>query len=219
MKVVLHEYWRSSASYRVRIALALKGIAYHRAPVDLMADAQRSPDHLTMNPQGLVPVLQIDGLVLTQSLAIIEYLDETRLGPRLLPLDPTGRARVRALSQTVASEIHPISNLRVLKRVEALGGSMARERWNTDNIRSGLASFETLLAKGATGCFCHGEGPTMADCVLIPQLYNASRWGVDYSHLPRIVAVARNCATLPAFAAAHPDCFDPDKLPATDPEH
>ena len=114
MKVVLHEYWRSSASYRVRIALALKGIAYHRAPVDLMADAQRSPDHLTMNPQGLVPVLQIDGLVLTQSLAIIEYLDETRPGPRLLPLDPTGRARVRALSQTVASEIHPISNLRVL---------------------------------------------------------------------------------------------------------
>ena len=210
MSVVLHDYWRSSASYRVRIALALKGIAYDRTSVDLVADVQSSPEHLALNPQGLVPALQIDGLVLTQSLAIIEYLDETRPEPPLLPPHPTARARVRALSQAIASEIHPISNLRTLKRVEALGGPEARVAWNRDTIASGMQAVEALLDHPAfAGLFCHGNRPTMADCTLIPQLYNADRWGVDYRHLPRITAVANTCAAVPAFYAAHPDRFDP----------
>jgi maleylacetoacetate isomerase len=218
MSVVLHDYWRSSASYRVRIALNLKGIAYDRVPVDLVAGAQRSPEHLALNPQGLVPALEIDGHVLTQSLAIIEYLDETRPEPPLLPLHPISRGRVRALAQAIASEIHPISNLRVLKRVEALGGPEARTTWNRDTIASGLEAFEHLLDHPAfTGRFCHGDQPGMADCTLIPQLYNATRWGVDYSHLPRITAVAESCAALPAFAQAHPDHFDPAKVEIVSP--
>lgn len=212
MSIVLYDYWRSSASYRVRIALALKGIAHDRVAVDLVAGEQRAPGHLAVNPQGLVPVLDIDGLRLTQSLAIIEYLDETRPLPALLPADSAGRARVRALAQVVASEIHPVSNQRVLNRVEALGGPDARAAWNRDNIASGLAAFEALLDHPAfTGSFCHGDAPGLADCALIPQLYNASRWGVDFAHLPRIGAVAASCAEVAAFRAAHPDRFDPSR--------
>lgn len=205
MSVVLHDYWRSSAAYRVRIALALKGIAYDRVAVDLATGAQRGAAHLALNPQGLVPALQIDGLVLTQSLAIIEYLDETRPGPALLPGDAPGRARVRALAQAIACDLHPVSNLRVLQRVEALAGPAARAAWNRDNIAAGLAAFEALLDHPAfEGRFCHGAGPGLADCVLIPQLYNAARWDVPVDHLARIRAVADSCAALPAFAAAHP---------------
>lgn len=210
MTVVLRDYWRSSASWRVRIALSLKGIPHDRVAVDLTAGAQRSPAHLALNPQGLVPVLLIDGLVLTQSLAIIEYLDETRPGPALLPPDPEGRARVRALSQAIACEIHPLSNLRVLDRVEALGGPDARAAWNRDNLATGLAAVEAMLDHpGFTGRFCHGDAPGMADCALIPQLYNATRWGVAFGHLPRIAAVAGTCANHPAFAATHPDACAP----------
>lgn len=209
MSVVLHDYWRSSASYRVRIALNLKGIAHDRVAVDLVAGAQRDPAHLARNPQGLVPVLDIDGLRLTQSLAIIEYLDETRPQPPLLPPDPAGRARVRALSQAIASEIHPVSNLRVLKRVETLAGAEARAAWNADNIATGLAAVEAMLADAPAGRFCHGDAPGMADCTLIPQLYNAVRWGVAFNHLPRIAGVAAACEALPAFAAAHPDRVAP----------
>lgn len=206
MTVVLHDYWRSSAAYRVRIALALKGIAYDRVAVDLATGAQRGAAHLALNPQGLVPALQIDGRVLTQSLAIIEYLDETRPGPALLPGDAPGRARVRALAQAIACDLHPVSNLRVMQRVEALAGPEARAAWNRDNIAAGLAAFEPLLDHPAfEGRFCHGAGPGLADCVLIPQLYNAARWEVPVDHLPRIRAVAASCAALPALAAAHPD--------------
>lgn len=209
---VLYDYWRSSASYRVRIALNLKGLAYDRVPVDLMAGSHRSPRHLAMNPQGLVPALQIDGLVLTQSLAIVAYLEETRPQPPLLPVDPAARAHVRALSLAVACEIHPVSNLGVLARVEALAGPEARAAWNRDNIACGLQAVEAMLDHpGFIGRFCHDDRPGMADCTLIPQLYNAARWGVPFDHLPRISAVARACAALPAFADAHPENFDPSQ--------
>lgn len=209
---VLHDYWRSSASYRVRIALNLKGLAHDRVTVDLVAADNRSPPHLALNPQGLVPALRIDGLVLTQSLAILEYLDETRPEPPLLPADPAARAHVRALSLAVACDIHPVSNLSVLARVEALAGTDARAAWNRDNIAAGLRAVESMLDHtGFTGRFCHGDRPGIADCTLIPQLYNAARWGVPTDHLPRITAVARACAALPAFAAAHPDNFDPSR--------
>lgn len=211
--VVLHDYWRSSASYRVRIALGLKRIAFRRVAVDLVAGDQRQAAHLAVNPQGLVPALEIDGLVLTQSLAILEYLDETRPAHPLLPADPAARAHVRALALAVACEIHPVSNLCVLKRVEDLAGSGARAEWNRDNIASGLEAVEKMLDHpGFTGMFCHGDAPGLADCVLIPQLYNAARWGVDFGHLERISAVARNCGDEPAFAAAAPEMSDPAKL-------
>lgn len=208
--VVLHDYWRSSASYRVRIALALKGIAYDRVVVDLVAGAQRGAAHLGLNPQGLVPALEIDGRVLTQSLAIIEYLDETHPQPPLLPRDKAARAHVRALALAVACEIHPLSNLVVLKRVETLAGPEARGAWNRDNIASGLAAFETMLDHpGFTGRYCHGDTPGLADCALIPQLYNATRWRVGFDHLPRIRAVAAHCDAHPAFIAARPENYDP----------
>jgi len=208
MRVVLHDYWRSSASYRVRIALALKGIGYDRVAVDLVKGEQRGAENLEFNPQGLVPTLEIDGKRLTQSLAIIEYLDETRPGPPLLPSSPGARAHVRGLALAIACEIHPVSNLRVLARVEALGGAEARASWNRQNISDGLEAVEILLDQpGFDGRFCHGSTPGLADCTLIPQLYNATRWGADFAHLPRISAVAASCADLAAFHAAAPEAL------------
>lgn len=208
--VVLHDYWRSSASYRARIALGLKGIAYRRVPVDLVAGEQRGAAHLRFNPQGLVPALEIDGLVLTQSLAIIEYLEETRPGAPLLPADPAERAHARALALAIACEIHPISNLATLARVQALAGPEARSAWNRETIATGLAAFEALLDHPAwQGEFCLGATPGIADCVLVPQLYNATRWGVPFEHLPRIATVAARCAVVPAFEAARPEKFEP----------
>lgn len=208
--VVLHDYWRSSASYRVRIALELKGVAYRRVPVNLIQGQQHGADHRAVNPQGLVPALEIDGQVLTQSLAIIDYLDETRAGHPLLPVDVAARAHVRAIAMAIACEIHPLSNLSVLARVEALAGAPARAAWNQDNIASGLQTVEWMLDHPHfSGRFCHGDTPGMADCVLIPQLYNAHRWDVPIGHLTRVCAVGRACEALPAFAAAHPNNIDP----------
>jgi maleylacetoacetate isomerase len=210
MSVVLYDYWRSSASYRVRIALALKDIPYQSRTVNLVAGDQRAPDHLDRNPQGLVPVLDIDGLRLTQSMAIIEYLDETREGPPLLPVAPDSRAQARAVALAIACDIHPVSNLKVLAKVASLTTPQVRERWNSDNIAEGLAAVEAMLDHPShRGRFCVGEEPSIADCALIPQLYNAERWGVPIDHLPKIAAIGRLCAGHPAFAAAHPERFAP----------
>jgi maleylacetoacetate isomerase len=206
---VLYDYWRSSASYRVRIALNLKGVAYRPVAVNLLAGEHRAPEHLARNPQGAVPVLDIDGLRLTQSLAMIEYLDETRAGPALLPADPAGRARVRALAQLIAMEIHPICNLSVAARIARLGGDAARLAWMREHIGAGLAAFEALLAQPGTGRFCHGDTPGLADCCLIPQLYNAGRWELDPAAWPTISRIEAACAELPAFAAARPDRVGP----------
>lgn len=211
-ELVLHNYFRSSTSIRVRTALNLKGLGYRYVAHHLRNGDHRKPAYLAVNPQGAVPSLELeDGTILTQSLAIIEYLDETRPDPALLPRDAAGRAHVRALADAIACEIHPVSNLQVLAQVEALAGKEARAAWNKDNIARGLAAFEKLLDhRGFEGRFCYGEAPGMADCVLVPQLYNASRWGVEWENLPRIAAVAKACGELPAFEAAAPDQFRPE---------
>lgn len=212
MTVRLYDYWRSSACYRVRIALNLKNVRYSTAPVDLMAKQQCSSEHLARNPQGLVPALEIDGLMLTQSVAIIEYLDATHPSPALLPQDPASRAHVRTLALSVACEIHPLCNSSTLARIEALAGQPAGEEWNRDHIARGLTAFEALLDHpGFTGDFCHGDQPGMADCLLIPQLYNATRWGVEFNHLRRVSAVAANCAAISAFTAARPENVRPEQ--------
>lgn len=206
-ETVLYDYWRSSASYRVRIALNLVGESYRSVPIDLLAKAHRAPEHLGRNPQGLVPVLDIDGERLTQSLAIIEYLAETRKRAGFLPADPLGRQRVRALSYAVAMEIHPVCNLGVVAHVmaSASDGELARRTWMQKFIGEGLAAFERMLDHLSTGTFCHGDDPSMADICLVPQVYNARRWEVDLCHCPRIVAIDQRCAEIDAFARAHPD--------------
>ncbi|MCB1310577.1 MAG: maleylacetoacetate isomerase [Sedimentitalea sp.] len=209
-ETVLYDYWRSSASYRLRIALNLAGIAYLAVPVDLVARDHKAPEHLARNPQGLVPVLEIDGLRLTQSLAILDYLNETRaLG--LLPGEPGSRARVRALAQSLAVDVHPVCNLSVASHAVDLAGGRegVREAWMQHFIRPGLVAFEALLDGFAPARFCCGDAPGLADICLIPQLYNARRWQVDFSDLPRIVAVETACAAHPAFDAARPEAVQP----------
>jgi maleylacetoacetate isomerase len=204
----LYDYWRSSASYRVRMALNLLGEGFEILPVDLLKAEQVAEANLARNPQGLVPTLEIDGLSLTQSLAIIEYLNDTRGG--FLPADPAGRARVRALSYAVAMEIHPICNLRVGRHAEAAsGGAITMEAWQRKFISEGLTALEKLLDHPATGRFCHGNSVTMADLCLLPQVYNALRWGVDLSPLSRITSIAQELQTFPAIAAAHPEKVKP----------
>ncbi|MBT9246248.1 maleylacetoacetate isomerase (plasmid) [Gemmobacter fulvus] len=206
--MILHDYWRSSAGYRLRIALNLLGLDYQRHAVDLLAGEQRSADHLARNPQGLVPALEIDGRMLTQSLAILEYLDETRAAG-FLPQEPGARARVRALSYAIAMDIHPVCNLRVARHAVGLGGAVTMEGWMQHFIRLGLDGVEGLLAQGGTGLFCHGDQIGMADICLVPQVYNARRWGVDLAAFPQVAAIAARAEALPAFAAAHPDRVQP----------
>lgn len=207
-KIVLHDYWRSSSAYRVRIALNLLGLAYEARPVDLVAGDQRAPAHLAANPQGLVPVLEIDGLRLTQSLAILEYLNETRAAG-FLPQAPAARAQARALAQAIAMEIQPVCNLRVARHALSLGGTATMEGWMQHFITLGLQGFEALLAQQPETAFCHGEQPGLADLCLIPQVYNARRWGVGLAAFPRLSAIAARAEALPAFAAAHPDRVKP----------
>lgn len=203
---VLFDYWRSSASYRVRIALRMLGENFRSVPVDLLARSQKSSEHLARNPQGLVPVLEIDGHGFTQSLAIIEYLNETRAAG-FLPTDPVGRQRVRQLSYAIAMEIHAVCNSGVLAEVMRLApdGEAARDAWLRKFIGDGLAAFEKLLDHPSTGKFCHGDSPTMADFCLVPQVYNARRWGIDLSAMPRILDIDSRCEGIDAFARAHPD--------------
>lgn len=210
-KVVLHDYWRSSASYRVRIALNLKGITYVPQSVDLLSSQHKTPEHLKKQPQGIVPAIDIDGTTLTQSLAIIEYLDETRPEAPLMPADAIARARVRTISHAIAMEIHPVCNLSVVTHIESLagGGDETKIGWMQKYIRSGLLGVEAYLADGQAGQFCHQDAPTMADCCLIPQLFNANRWGAEYSDLKTICAIERTCNELPAFQNAHPDANKP----------
>jgi maleylacetoacetate isomerase len=171
--------------------------------VDLLEQAQHSPEHLARNPQGFVPVLDIDGHRFTQSLAILEYLDHTRkIG--LLPSDPVQRAKVQALAQTIAIDLHPVCNLSVASHATG-GQEPARTNWMQHFIKPGLMAFEAQLSNFGASKYCTSEKPGLADLCLIPQLYNAKRWGADYSDCPRIIAVEAACAELPAFQAAHPD--------------
>lgn len=210
-RALLYDYWRSSASYRVRIALGLKGLTYASHPVDLIKGEQKSEANRNRNPQGLVPTLAIDGLVITQSLAMIEYLEETRPAPPLLPSDAASRARVRAIAQAIAMEVHPICNPSVVARVlELAGGDEAmRQAWMQTFIGQGLDAVEVLLQHPGTGSFCHGDTPGLADCCLIPQLYNARRWGLEAARWPTIARIDRNCAALTAFQNSHPEHVQP----------
>lgn len=208
--VVLYDYWRSSASYRVRIALNLAGIAYRAQTVDLVKGEQTAPAHLARNPQGFVPVLEIDGVQLTQSLAILDYLDRTR-GLNLLPDEPVARARAQALAHAIAVDLHPVCNLKVARHATQLSGRRGDMPgdWMRHFIRPGLLAFEAMLANFEQAPFCTGPAPGLADLCLIPQMYNARRWQVDLSDIPRILAVEAACADHPAFAAAHPDAHAP----------
>lgn len=208
--LTLYSYWRSSAAYRVRIGLNLKGLAYETHPVHLVRDGgeQHADDYSALNPQELVPMLVDGERRITQSLAILEYLDETFPKPALLPADTRGRARVRALALLVACDIHPLNNLRVLqylKRENELE-QPAIDAWVLHWMREGFAAMEAMLADApGTGTFCHGETPTIADCCLVPQLYNARRFGLELSPYPTLVRIEANCLALPAFDAARPE--------------
>ncbi|WP_146346218.1 maleylacetoacetate isomerase [Falsiphaeobacter marinintestinus] len=208
---VLYDYWRSSASYRVRIALNLAGSDYRAIPVDLVKREHRSDDHMSRNPQGFVPVLDIDGLRLTQSLAILDYLDQTRsLG--LLPKEPGERALQQALAHSIAVDVHPVCNLSVAVAAEQFAGGRdgARKEWMQRFIRPGLLAFETMLESFDQAPFCCGDTPGLADICLMPQVYNARRWEVDISDMPRLLSVETACSTVPAFAAAYPETCKPD---------
>ena len=207
----LYTYFRSSAAYRVRIALNLKGIAYDSVPVHLLQDGgqQLLPAYRAVNPSALVPALDDDGTILTQSLAILEYLDETHAAAALLPADAPGRARVRALALAIACDAHPLTNLRVLKYLKGTLGlsEEVKQEWYRHWMGEGLAAVEALLAQddpAGTALYCHGDGPTMADCCLVPQVFNAQRFAIDLAPYPRVARIHAHCAGLPAFIAAHP---------------
>lgn len=209
-KLVLYSYWRSSAAYRVRIALNLKGLRHEIQPVHLVRDGgeQHAADYREVNPQGLVPVLMDGSRVVRQSLAIIEYLDETWPENPLLPATARDRARVRGLAQIIACEIHPLNNLRVLQFFDHTWHVPQPERdgWVKHWIGEGFTALETLLRDNpSTGEFCEGDIPGLADCCLVPQVYNANRFGVDMAAFPIIARINEACLALPAFDAARPE--------------
>lgn len=210
MTPVLYDFWRSSAAYRVRIALNLKHVAYHSVAVDLSNGAQREPAFLARNPQGLVPALDIGTTVLTQSLAIIDYLDATHEAVPMVSSDPVARSHVLAQALVIAADIHPIDNLRVLNRLTSQFGAdqAARDAWYTHWIIEGLTALEAMTAT-LPGPFLGGKAPNLADVCLVPQLYNARRFAVPLAAFPRLLRADAAAAECAEFAAAHPDQVKP----------
>nr|WP_223176846.1 maleylacetoacetate isomerase [Sphingomonas hominis] len=207
----MHDYWRSSAAYRVRICLNLKQVRYSSVAVNLLEGAQRGDDNRAINPQGLVPTLVVDGHALTQSLAIIDWLDATFREPAMVSADPLLRSGQLARALVVAADIHPIDNLRVLKRLEQQFGAdqQARDDWYRHWVIEGLTAIEEMAADTPTGPFLGGEAPDIADLCLVPQLYNARRFDVALDDMPRLRAADAAMAALAAVAAAHPDRVRP----------
>lgn len=210
MTLVLHGYWRSSAAYRVRIGLNLKSLAYQQATVDLRTGTQRSADYRELAAIGLVPTLEAEGFRITQSLAILEWLDERHPGTPLLPEQADARALVRAMAQIIACDIHPINNLRVLSalRSDFAASDATVQEWVGRWIGEGFTALETMVSEHG-GRFCFGDRPTIADCCLIPQVYNARRFGVDLDPFPKLVAIEASCLRLDAFDMARPE-LQPD---------
>lgn len=209
--IKLHNYFRSSASFRVRIALNLKGLDFEYVPVHLARGDHKLPSFSALSPDGLVPLMEIDGAKLTQSLAIMEYLDDTRPNQPLLPTDALGKAQVRALAQSIACEIHPLNNLRVLKYLakDLAVTEDAKNAWYVHWCRTGLENFERQLALLPASTYCYGNTPTMADCCLVPQIFNAQRFNTPFDGLPRTMAAFEACMALPAFDKAQPkNCPD-----------
>jgi len=206
-KIVLYSYFRSSASWRVRIALALKDVKYEYKAVHLVKKEQKSDEYTKMNPMAQVPTLVVDDVTLTQSLPILEFIEEKFPSPALLPKEPTARAQVRAISEIINSGTQPLQNLSVLQKLEGL--NVDKTEWGKFYITQGLKAVEAMLERTA-GKYCHGDSVTMADLCLIPQLHNAERFKVDMSAFPKIVAVQKALEELPAFKTAHafsqPDC-------------
>ena len=210
----LHNYFRSSASYRVRIALALKSLSYEYIPVHIAKGDHKKEAFAALSADTLVPLLEIDGAKLSQSMAIIEYLDEKHPAPALLPADALGRARVRALAQSIACEIHPLNNLRVLKYLvrELKVDEEAKSAWYRHWVREGLEAFERQLMQLPASTYCYGETPTLADCCLAPQIFNAKRFDVNFDGLSRTMAAYEACMALEAFQKAQPSAC-PDNEP------
>ena len=209
--ITLYDYWRSSASYRVRIALNLKGLAYDQVVVNLLAGEHRADAHRARSPIGYVPALEIDGQMMTQSMAILEYLEASYPDPALLPADPAEAARLRAIAYAIAMDIHPICNLNVTNHHAAAfdGDDSAKDAWMVHFMTRGLAAVEVMADHPSTGPFLHGEAPGMADCALVPQLYNARRRNMDLADMPRLAAIEEACLAHPAFAAAVPEAVGP----------
>lgn len=202
----LHNYFRSSASFRVRIALELKGLAYDYVAVHIARGDHKKPPYVDLSADTLVPLLEVDGLHLSQSMAIIEYLDEKHPTPALLPADALGRARVRALAQSISCDIHPVNNLRILKYLakELKVEDEGKNTWYRHWCREGLVAFEKQLSQLPESTYCYGNTPTLADCCLVPQIFNARRFDTDLSGLPRTMAAFDACMALPAFQKAQP---------------
>ena len=211
--MILHNYWRSGTSYRTRIALNLKGLAYEQRAYDLRAGAQNEPAYKALNPQMLVPTLEVEGMLLTQTPAILEWLEERFPEPPLLPGGPEARAMVRAMAALIGCDVHPLGNLRVLAQLRTQFGadSTAVKQWVARWIGDGFAALETLIARHG-GMFAYGDSPTLVECYLVPQLYSAERFAVDVSPYPRLLAAANAARALPAVEAAHPD-HQPDADP------